>query len=84
MEKPYFVYDQEAGFERFATEEEAKEAAEALISAYRKSALDFGWDESSDTVCWGIISEHVVMRKTGEKIYFEGEMVDGFDCSLES
>lgn len=51
---PFFAYDSETGFERFATEAEAKAAAQESIEAYREDAGE-GWAEEVENICWGVV-----------------------------
>ena len=83
MSKKYFVYDHENGFDVFCRASEAREEAEKRLNEYREDASSYGWNEASESVCWGEIDEMARMATTGRKIYFEGELVDGFDCKLE-
>jgi hypothetical protein len=51
---PFFAYDSETGFERFATTDEAKAVAQESIDAYREEASE-GWPEAVDNICWGMV-----------------------------
>jgi len=52
----YFMYDPESGFETYATEQEAKDAAADAINYYRGEACD-GWPDEVEQVCWGEIKQ---------------------------
>lgn len=84
MKDKYFMYDVDAGFETFSTEEDAKAAAEESIDTYRKAAVDEGWNEDVDSVCWGKVSESAEQFGMGEKIRFDGELVEAVDYKLTS
>ena len=81
MNHKFFAYDPEAGFETFGTAEMAKAAAQESIDCYRENACE-GWDESIDHVCWGEISESAEQFGMGEKIHFDGELVEAVDYKL--
>jgi len=51
---PFFAYDSETGFERFATEAKAKAAAQESIDTYREEAGE-GWAEAVENICWGVV-----------------------------
>ena len=54
MSLPFFAYDNETGFERFATEAKAKAAAQESIDAYREEAGE-EWAEEVENICWGVV-----------------------------
>jgi hypothetical protein len=82
MKCKFFVYDPESGFDTYETSQQAKESAEISIDLYRDNAGE-GWDEEAEQVCWGEISEGSTMFRTGNKIEFEGKLVDSYDCKLQ-
>lgn len=60
MTKHWFAYDPESGFERFATEAEARAEAQKALDYYRDSAPE-GWNEDAVVqVCWGLVLGEVV------------------------
>lgn len=81
MTDQYFAYDQDTGFETFPSAELAKAAADEMISQWREVAGD-GWGEEVEAVCWGEIKQIAQPKVTGEKIMFDGELVDPVDYSL--
>ncbi|AZZ20260.1 hypothetical protein [Klebsiella sp. LY] len=52
--RKFFMYSDDAGFEKYQTREEAIKAAEEMIDDYRGDAGD-GWPEEAGTTCWGVI-----------------------------
>jgi hypothetical protein len=57
--KKYFSYDPNGdGLTLYATEIEAKNAAEFAISEERENAVEDGWDhEETSRICWGELKE---------------------------
>jgi hypothetical protein len=65
-QKLWFAYDPGDGFEEYATEAEARAAAEKALEYYREDAPSDGWSEEATGVCYGKITGWTVetMRKT--------------------
>ena len=65
--KRFFSHDPgDCGIKFHDTAEEARDAAEAALDAYRDEAPD-GWDENTDSVCWGEVREQV--QETFRRLY---------------
>jgi hypothetical protein len=64
--KLWFAYDPGDGFEEYATEAEARAAAEKALGYYRDAAPDEGWSDEVTDVCYGKITGWTVetMRKS--------------------
>jgi len=56
----WFSYDPGDGFEFHPNEEEAKLRCETALDHYRADAVD-GWDEEVGQICYGRITNQVVM-----------------------
>lgn len=77
----FFAYDDETGFDTYDTAAEAKAAAEQSLQGYRDDAGE-GWDEIAGNVCWGEIKQGSQLIDLGEKIEFDGELMDSVDYQL--
>lgn len=82
MSEKYFVYDSNWGFETHDSKEAAIKDAKERLDEQRKWASSEGWDDETGTICWGQIAQQAEERKTGDKIKFDGEMVDCVDYEL--
>lgn len=74
--KMYFVWHWDEGFSTHETEDEAREKAESLFEMDNEFFSSEGFDEDCYGVAWGKISQQSRMYETGEKVEFEGDMVD--------
>lgn len=53
---PFFAYDEEVGFERFATEAEAKKFVQDGIDECRSNMLQGeAWPSEIENLCWGVV-----------------------------
>jgi len=87
----YFAYDPEnRDFSTYATEEEAKKAAEKILNTYEDTAIDDSWSDCTDEICYGKIMytavEHEVHPEDppcGGKTYcancLKGDLADGIN-----
>lgn len=56
MSLPFFAYDSETGFERFATEAKAKQYVQDGIDEYRSNMLQGeAWPSEIENLCWGVV-----------------------------
>ena len=63
-EMKFFAYDNNHGFERFRTAEEARLWASSSIAQEKKTAFDQGeWSDDVDQLCWGEIKQVAVFRR---------------------
>ena len=79
----YFTYDANEGYETYATEDKAREAAEKMLAHYSEYAHE-GWADEVDQVMWGEIKQRVIEIKTGYMVELEGEMTECVDYKLEN
>lgn len=59
-----FTYD---SFETFDTEQEAKREAEKALEFFRDEVSDAGWDEGSEQICWGKVSQKATVVSDRER-----------------
>ena len=65
----YFSYDPNGdGYLEHTTEEEAKKTAQAALEYERDEALNEGWDENVENICWGRIIGRTVQK---EQVYID-------------
>lgn len=57
MSDLWYVYDPEEGMDTYATEDEAREAAEAALEHFRDKSSD-GWHEDMASLQWGRLVPH--------------------------
>lgn len=56
MSLPFFAYDSETGFERFATEAKAKQYVQDGIDECRSNMLQGeAWPSEIENLCWGVV-----------------------------
>lgn len=60
MSKWFSYCPADDSFEFHASEQEAKEAAEASVQFFREHSPD-GWSEEVESACWGSVSEVATM-----------------------
>jgi hypothetical protein len=52
----WFSYDPHGdGFTLHRTEQEARDATQAVMAAYSEAAEDTGWPDGTPLVCWGVV-----------------------------
>jgi len=56
----FFSYDPENGIEFHETEEQAKKRAQAALDSEQDTAMDDGWGDQVDEICWGVVGQKVV------------------------
>jgi hypothetical protein len=72
----YFSFDPNGdGYVEHSTEEEAKKSAQVALDYERDEALNEGWDENVENICWGKI-----LGRTFEK---EPIYIDDSDYELK-
>lgn len=80
-EGKWFVFDPEGNQETlYDSRELAEKAKTAVYEEYRQYAADQGWHEDTGRVVWGRVYEELEVYNSGEKIEFEGEMVDCYSA----
>lgn len=58
---PWFVYDYENGIEFYATEAEAKAAAQKILEFWRGEAISDGeWSDEVEHLVWGRVHQFIV------------------------
>ena len=74
----YFSYDFENGIMFHDTEKAARDRANNCLEATRDYASDDGWDENTDEICWGCVSERaaVISRTDANRSSGFDEIVD--------
>lgn len=64
---PFFAYDSETGFERFATDAEAKQYVQDGIDECRSNMLQGeAWPSEIENLCWGVVLGTTKEIKLGE------------------
>ena len=82
MKDKYFSYHWDEGFETWPTEEEAREHAQSMLDTDLE--MQEGVDEEFENIYWGKIEQRAVIEPTGDKVEFEGEMVDAVKVELKA
>lgn len=73
----WFVFDPEGNMETlYDSREAAEKAKNDLFDWYQEYAADQGWHEDTGRVLWGRVYQELEVYNSGEKMLFEGEMVD--------
>ena len=65
-------------FERFATERQARNAAHSALDQCREEAVEYGWPDEAESICWGTVTECVVETSREE---LDGDPV--FDARVD-
>jgi hypothetical protein len=84
VSKMYFVWHWDYGFETFSTEKEAREEAERLFGEDEAMGCNEGFSDDCFGVSWGEISQTAKLCKNGEKVYFDGGLVDVVEMVWDS
>ncbi|MDA3131730.1 hypothetical protein [Atlantibacter subterraneus] len=56
----FFMYSDETGFEIHKSQERAIASAKDMIAVCREEAVQDGWPEDADTICWGVIMQKAI------------------------
>ena len=82
MADRFFTYHWDEGFETWLSEKEAMEHAQSMLDA----DLDIGEgvDDEFENIYWGKIEQRAFIEPTGEKVKFEGELVDAVKVELKA
>jgi hypothetical protein len=66
-DKHWFSYSRDEGFQLHATADEARRAAYTEMEAHRHLALEDGWDEGVEEVCWGELHGKAVVTQQADR-----------------
>ena len=80
MRNKYFTYHWDSGFETWQTEDEAKSHADKMLS--EEIDWEDGVMDEAEKIYWGEIKQQALISPTGEKVEFDGELVDSVKVEL--
>lgn len=80
----FFCYDPDNGINFYATEAEAREAAQSVVDTFRDIAADDGWQDEVEEVCWGVVRQRAkLLEIPGVLVETDEGMQPAADAELE-